>query len=134
MPEGSVEVTAAVVLLVPGNRVVLDAFTHGKLARVVGFFIHGSEHMNVRIKPRIGSEAVPLVDMFPSQRQCKRSGMSLILNQYYCFLNLRMVGEQNRRHLSVPRPVVAFRVGSCLVNCDGAFMRLLKPLIGRLLL
>ena len=91
MPERSVKVTAAILILVPGNRVVLDAFAHGKLAGVVGFFIHGSEHMDVRIEARIGSEAVPLVDMFPPQRQRKRGRMRLILNQYCSFLNVRMV-------------------------------------------
>src|SRR6185436_17327594 len=63
--EGGVEVTATVVVLVPGDRVVSGALAHGKLTRVVGSFIHRGEYMDVPIKPRIGSEAIPLVDMFP---------------------------------------------------------------------
>src|SRR5699024_5802154 len=101
VPSGGVPGTTAVVVLAPGDRVVL---AHRVAAWVVGVLVEGSQH--VHVAPRVFLKRVPLIEAFPLRRQMRRGGMSRVFDHDRCVLLGGVTGEVGTDQVAVPGPVV----------------------------
>src|SRR4051794_31700417 len=99
VPAGRVPGAPAVVLLVPGDRMI-----GAHAAVTVGRFVQPQEHLN--LAARVGSEVVPLVGAVPALGQAGCGWMAAIFHLDGGSLNIRMAIEVCADELAVPWPVV----------------------------